>query len=101
MKLKKGDKVIVITGKDKGKKGVITASFPALGRVVVEGINIAKKSQKPTTKHGKGEVVERAMPIQASNVMLLDPKKGVQTRIAIKNIAGKNVRIAKKSGQEI
>lgn len=101
MKLKKGDKVIVIAGKDKGKKGVISRSLPTFNRVVVEGVNIAKISKKSRTKGGKGEVIERAMPIHASNVMILDPKKHVQTRVAIKDIAGKNVRIAKKSGQEI
>lgn len=101
MKLKKGDKVIIIAGKDKGKKGVITRSLPAFDRVVVEGVNVAKISKKSRTRGGKGEVIERAMPLHASNVMILDPKKNVPTRIAIKNIAGKNVRIAKKSGQEI
>lgn len=101
MKLKKGDKVIVIAGKDKGKKGVISRSLPELNRVVVEGVNIAKISKKSRTKGGKGELIERAMPLHASNVMILDPKKNVQTRVAIKDIAGKNVRIAKKSGQEI
>ncbi len=101
MKLKKGDKVIVIAGKDKGKNGIITTSFPALNRVIVEGVNIAKVSEKPRTKGGKGQVVERAMPLNASNVMLIDPKDGVRTRIAIKKIDGKNTRVTKKSGSEL
>lgn len=101
MKLKKGDKVIVITGKDKGKKGAITEVFPRLDRVVVEGVNVAKVSEKPRTKGGKGQVVERAMPINASNVMILDPKTGERTRVGIKEIGGKNVRVAKKSGNEL
>lgn len=101
MKLKKGDKVIVIAGKDKGKKGTITESLPALNRVIIEGVNIAKVSEKPRTKSGKGQVVERAMPLNASNVMLIDPKDGVRTRVAIKKIAGKNVRVTKKSGSEL
>lgn len=101
MKLKKGDNVIIISGKDKGKKGKILEAFPRLERVVVEGANIAKISKKARTKGGKGELIERAMPLHVSNVMAVDPKSGKRTRIAIKNIAGKNVRIAKKSGNEL
>ncbi|OHA78648.1 MAG: 50S ribosomal protein L24 [Candidatus Yonathbacteria bacterium RBG_16_43_6] len=101
MKIKKGDNVIIIAGKDKGKKGKILETFPRLNRVVVDGANIAKVSTKPRTKGGKGEVVERAMPLNASNVMIVDAKTGKRTRIGIKEIAGKNVRIAKKSGNEI
>lgn len=101
MKLKKGDKVIVIAGKDKGKKGAITESFPLLNRVIVEGVNVAKISEKPRTKGGKGQIVERAMPLNASNVMLLDPKDAVRTRVGIKKIGGKNVRVTKKSGSEL
>lgn len=101
MKLKKGDKVIVIAGKDKGKKGVITESFPLLNRVIVEGVNIAKVSEKPRAKGGKGQVIERAMPLNASNVMLVDPKDGTRTRVGIKKIGGKNVRVTKKSGSEL
>lgn len=101
MKLKKGDNVIVIAGKDKGKKGKILEALPRVNRVVVEGVNIAKISKKASTKGGMGQVIERAMPLHASNVMVADPKSGKRTRIAIKNIAGKNVRIAKKSGNEL
>lgn len=101
MKIKKGDNVIIIAGKDKGKKGKVLEAFPRLDRVVVEGANIAKISTKPRTKGGKGEVVERAMPLNVSNVMIVDAKTGKRSRIAIKKIDGKNVRIAKKSGNEI
>ena len=101
MKIKKGDNVVIIAGKDKGKKGKILEAFPRLNRVVVEGANIAKISTKPRTKGGKGEVVERAMPLNVSNVMIVDAKTGKRSRIAIKKIDGKNVRIAKKSGNEI
>ncbi len=93
--------MVVITGKDKGKKGTILTALPRLGRVVIEGINIAKISEKSRTKGGKGQIVERAMPINASNVMIIDPKDGVRTRIAIKEIGGKNVRVTKKSGSEL
>ena len=101
MKLKKGDKVVIIAGKDKGKKGAIIEALPLQNRVVVEGANIAKVSEKPRTKGGKGQVVERAMSINASNVMIVDPKEGVRTRVGIKSIGGKNVRVAKKSGSEL
>lgn len=101
MKLKKGDNVIIIAGKDKGKKGAITEVLPGVNRVVVEGVNIAKVSKKSRTRGKAGEVVERAMPLHASNVMVVDPKEGKRTRVGIKSIAGKNVRIAKKSGSEL
>ena len=101
MKIKKGDNVIIIAGKDKGKKGKILEAFPRRNLVVVEGSNIAKISTKPRTKGGKGEVVERPMPLNVSNVMIVDTKTGKRSRIAIKKIDGKNVRIAKKSGNEI
>lgn len=68
MKVKKGDNVIILVGKDKGKKGKIIKSIPTMNMVVVEGINMKKKSQKATKKTGKGQVVEMAMPINASNV---------------------------------
>lgn len=101
MKLKKGDNVIIITGKDKGKKGKILEVFPSVNRVVVEGANIAKISKKARTKGGKGEIITRAMPLHSSNVMVADPKTGARTRIGVKNIGGKNIRIAKKSGNEL
>ncbi|MHB1117995.1 MAG: 50S ribosomal protein L24 [Minisyncoccota bacterium] len=101
MKLKKGDKVIIIAGKDKGKKGAILEALPRVNRVVVEGANIAKIHEKSRTRGVAGQIVERAMPIHASNVMIVDPKEGVRTRVGIKSIAGKNVRVAKKSGSEL
>ena len=68
MHVKKGDNVIVLSGADKGKKGSVVRVFPALGKVIVEGVNMKKKSQRATKKTGKGQVVELAMPIDASNV---------------------------------
>lgn len=101
MKLKKGDNVIVITGKSKGKKGKILEVFPLAGRVIVDGANISKVHEKPRTKGGKGQIIERAMPINASNVMIVDPKTGARTRVGVKKIDGKNVRVTKKSGSEL
>lgn len=70
MHIKKGDNVIVLAGKDKGKTGKITVAMPKYGKVVIEGLNTIKKHQKPTRQGQKGAIVERSMPIDASNVAL-------------------------------
>lgn len=101
MKLKKGDNVIVIAGKDKGKEGKITRVFPARNEVIVEGVNMKKKHQRARKQGQKGQIVDIASPINASNVMLRDPKTGKPTRIGIKKEGGKRARIAKKSGSTI
>jgi large subunit ribosomal protein L24 len=101
MKIKKDDNVIVLTGKDKGKKGKILHVFRDTERVVVEGVAIKKKHQKATTRGGKGSIIEKATPIHASNVSLIDPKTGTSTRIGAKMVGGGKVRISKKSGTEI
>lgn len=100
MKIKKGDKVIVIAGKDRGKTGTVSAAFPEADRVLVDGINLQKKHQKPRGNR-KGETVERPTPIHVSNVMLVDPKTGKGTRIGIVRKDGARVRIAKRSKQEV
>lgn len=101
MKLKKGDNVIIVAGKDKGKKGKITRVLPEKNKVVVEDVNVFKKSQRPRRSNEKGQVINIAMPINASNVMVVDPKTGKGTRIGKKEVGGKMVRIARKSNQEI
>lgn len=101
MKLKKGDNVIIITGKDKGKKGKIVHVFVAENKVVVEGLNMMKKHQRPRKSGEKGRMEDRAMPIHASNVMMIDPKGGKQTRIGKKKVGDKMVRIARASNQEV
>ena len=98
MNLKKGDKVIVIAGRDKGKSGVIQKVIPESNRVVVENVNVRKKHQKPTQANPEGSIVEVYAPIDASNVMLEDPKTKQPTRIGHKEVKGKKVRYAKKSG---
>lgn len=100
MKLKKGDKVIVIAGKNKGQKGSIEQVISATNKVIVGGVNKAKIHIKPTSTT-KGSIVERDMPLHASNVMIVDTKTGKQTRVASKVVAGKKIRIAKKSNEEI
>lgn len=101
MKLKKGDNIIVITGKDKGKKGKIVRVLTQENKVIIEGINMMKKHQRPKTSNEKGSMKNIEMPINASNVMILDPKTGAQTRLGKKMVGDNFVRIAKKSGQEI
>ena len=99
--IKKGDTVIVLTGKDKGKKGNVQKVLVEDQRVIVEGINMVSKSTKPSAKNPQGGIVKQEAPIHVSNVSLIDPKSGKPTRVSIKH-EGKNVvRIAKKSGEEI
>ncbi|MBS4175700.1 50S ribosomal protein L24 [Bacillus sp. FJAT-49736] len=99
MHVKKGDKVMVITGKDKGKTGVILASFPKKDRVIVEGVNIIKKHSKPSQVNPQGGIISQEAPIHVSNVMLLDPKSNEPTRVGYTEVNGKKVRVAKKSGE--
>lgn len=81
MKLKKGDQVVIIAGKDKGKTGTITKVAPTTNRVIVAGINMIKKATKPNAQTGEGGgILEKEAPIHASNVMILDPKTGKGTR---------------------
>ncbi len=102
MKIKKGDKVIVLAGKDKGKTGEVLRSFPKLGKVVVAGVNISKKHAKSRfNADKKGEIIDKTMPLDASNVSLIDSKSGKATRVGYKVDGDKKVRVAKKSGQEI
>ncbi len=98
MKIRKGDKVIVVSGKDRGKDGKVIRTFPAKNMVVVEGVNIKKKHQRPTKDNQKGQVVEQTSPVHVSNVMLKDPKTNKPTRVGYSVEKGKKVRIAKKSG---
>ncbi len=101
MKLKKDDKVIVITGKDKGKTGTITKVLPREGKVLITGINMAKVHVKARRSGEKGQIAVKNMPIQASNVMLVDGKSGKGTRVSRKMVDGKKVRVAQKSGNII
>jgi large subunit ribosomal protein L24 len=98
MHVKKGDKVKVITGKDKGKTGVILAAFPKQDRVIVEGVNIVKKHAKPSQDNPQGGIISREAAIHVSNVMVIDPQTGEPTRVGYNEVDGKKVRIAKKSG---
>lgn len=101
MFLKTGDQVRVIAGKDKGKEGAIKQTLTKSNRVVVEGINMVKKHQKPNNEFPQGGVVDVEAPIHVSNVMLIDPSTKEPTRVGFKVEDGKKVRVAKKSGKTI
>jgi len=101
MKLKKGDTVIVIAGKDLGKKSTIVRVLPKKNMVILDGINVVKRHRRRTTAAGKGQIIEKAMPIHVSNVQLADPKTGKPTRISIERSEKGRERIAVKSGQKI
>lgn len=100
MHVKKGDTVQVMSGKDKGKQGVILKAMPSKNRVVVEGVNVIKKHAKPSQANPQGGILEIEAPIHVSNVMPLDPKTGKPTRVGFKVVDGKKVRVAK-SGESL
>ncbi|HIY57103.1 MAG TPA: 50S ribosomal protein L24 [Candidatus Tetragenococcus pullicola] len=99
MFVKKGDKVKVITGKDKNVEGVVLQTLPKLDKVVVEGVNVVKKHQKPSQAAPQGGIVEKEAPIHVSNVMVIDPTNGEATRVGYKELDGKKVRVSKKTGE--
>ncbi len=101
MKIKKGDQVIVITGRDKGKTGDVIKAMPKENKVIVSGINMVKRHTKPS-QESAGGIISKERPIHVSNVALIDPKSGKATRVGIKvEQDGTKVRIAKKSGEVI
>ncbi len=100
-KIKTGDQVMVMSGKDRGKKGKILKILRDKDRVIVEGVNIVKKRIKPSAENPQGGIIEKEAPIHVSNVMLVDPKTGEPTRVGYRFEDGKKIRYAKKSGQQI
>lgn len=101
MKIKKGDKVIVIAGKDRGKTSRVLQALPLEEKIVVENVNLAKKHKKPRRGGEKGQIVEMAKPIHVSNVKLICPKCGQAARVGYKRTADKSWRMCKKCNQEI
>lgn len=100
MKLKKGDKVVVIAGSNKGKEGTITKVLDE--KVIIEGVNLRKKHLKPKNNNGTGEIIEQEAPIHASNVMIIDPKTKKPTKIKeVVDEKGKKIRTSKKSNEKI
>ncbi len=100
-KIRKGDKVVVLTGRDKGRTGEVIEMRPGDGRVVVRGVNMVKRHQRQTAQQ-EGGIVSKELPVHLSNIALADPKDGKPTRVGFKVQAdGKKIRIAKRSGAEI
>ena len=101
MKIKKGDRVVVLSGKDKGKHGEVTKSMPKEGKVIVSGVNVAARHRKPSQTNPQGGIERREAPLHASKVALEDPKTGKPTRVRFEERDGKKVRIAVRSGELI
>ena len=100
--VRKGDSVIIIAGRERGKRGKVMRVFPAEGRLIVERLNMMKKHQKPTQKLRQGGIIEREAPLHLSNVMLVDPGSDKPTRVGVRMLTeGRKARIARKSGEII
>lgn len=102
MHVKKGDRVVVIAGKDKGKTGEVLRALPKESRVVVDGVNVVKRHTRPSAANPQGGIVENPAPIHVSNIAHADPKDGKPTRVGAKILEdGRKVRVAKRSGEVI
>ena len=101
MKLKKGDDVVVLSGRDRGKKGEILRMIPKENRAIVQGVNVVKRHTRPSSSQ-PGGIVEKEAPIHVSNLALADPKDGKATRVGYKFLEdGRKVRVARRSGEVI
>ncbi|WP_156254306.1 50S ribosomal protein L24 [Sandarakinorhabdus oryzae] len=101
LKIKKGDTVIVLSGKDKGKEGTVTRNLPREGKVVVAGVNLITRHNKPSQTNPNGGISQVEAPMAVAKVALKDPKTGQPTRVGFAVVDGKKVRVAKKSGAVI
>ncbi|MBQ3337842.1 MAG: 50S ribosomal protein L24 [Selenomonadaceae bacterium] len=99
--VKKGDTVVVLSGKDKGKQGKIITAMPKAGKVVVEGVNKVKRHSKPSLKVPNGGIITKEMPLHACKVQLICPACNKPTRVGHKEVNGKNSRVCKKCGEVI
>ena len=100
LKIKKGDQVVVLSGDDKGKTGEVVKAMPKEGKVVVQGVNLVKRHTKPS-QTTPGGIVTKEAPISVSNVAIVDPKSNKASKIGYKEVDGKKVRVARKSGEVI
>jgi large subunit ribosomal protein L24 len=100
-KIKKGDSVVVLSGKDKGRTGTVTSVLPKAGKVVVDGINVAARHRKPNQANPQGGIDRAPAPMAISKVAVADPKDGKPTRVRFEERKGKKVRVAVKSGELI
>ena len=101
LKIKKGDRVVVLSGKDKGKHGEVTKTLPKDGKVIVSGVNVATRHRKPTQANPQGGLERIEAPLHVSKVAIEDPKTGKATRVRFEVQDGKKVRVAVKSGEKI
>ena len=102
MKIKKGDRVVVLSGKDRGKEGVVMRAIPKEDKVIVEGINVAKKHQRPTRMTMQGGIIDKDMPLHVSNVAIISPGDGKPTRVAYRfDDDGQKIRICRRTGAEL
>jgi large subunit ribosomal protein L24 len=102
MKLKKGDKVIVVAGKSRGQESTIVRVIPKKNQVLLDGLNKVKRHQRPSANNRSGQIIDKVMPMHASNVMLIDPKSGKPTRIKLaRTPEGLRTRHAVKSGEQL
>ena len=100
-KIRKGDKVVVLSGRDKGKSGEVISSLPKEGKVVVSGVNVATRHRKPTQTNPQGGLEKAEAPLHVSKVALEDPKTGKPTRVRFEMRDGNKVRVAARSGETI
>ena len=100
-KIKKGDKVVVLSGKDKGRTGEVVRAMPKEGKVIVSGINVHARHRKPSQVNPQGGIERKEAPLHVSNVAIADPKGGKATRVRFEVRDGKKVRVAAKSGELI
>jgi large subunit ribosomal protein L24 len=101
-KIRRGDRVVVIAGKDRGKRGVVRRVVNKVDRVVVEGVNMVKRHQRARSQNQQSQIIEREAPIHVSNVMLIDPNNDQPTRVTFRHREdGTLVRVGKRSGEDI
>jgi large subunit ribosomal protein L24 len=101
MKIRKGDRVRILSGKDRGREGVISAAFPETGKVIVEGYNVARRHTKPRSAEEPGGIIDKDMPMDVSNVAVLSPKDGKPTRVGYAFEGDEKIRVCKRTGEKI
>ena len=100
-KIKKGDRVVVLSGKDKGRTGEVVKAMPKDGKVIVSGVNVHARHRKPSQTNPQGGIERKEAPLHVSNVAIADPKTGAPTRVRFEERDGKKVRVAAKTGELI
>jgi large subunit ribosomal protein L24 len=102
MKIQKGDRVVVLSGKDRGKEGVVMRALPKEGKVIVEGVNVAKKHQRATRMTMQGGIIDKDMPLDVSNVAVVSPGDGKPTRVGYRfDDHGNKIRVCKRTGADL